>query len=238
MIFSNSVYSCRFITVRPHTASWPLFSKKFFVLICLHSGRRPRARDAEGTAQQCTVVHADQLARAAPALYRQRANDENNSQQIVRFSCVVHDNATKLHGGVVSDHKISIASRVAVLPWQPLPTRSPIHPLASICCPPFAHTSPALLRYPEPQDYFKGGNSLQDNIEVRRLYAAEIENLDEWFGKFVAAVATLGDADNTIVRIFLFLFPFHSLFCAHGMAVLFWIQVRLPLDATNFLSQY
>jgi len=53
--------------------------------------------------------------------------------------------------------------------------------------------------FPLPQDYTVDENTHADNIEVRRLYAAEIENLDDWFGKFVDAVAELGDADRTVI---------------------------------------
>ena len=40
-----------------------------------------------------------------------------------------------------------------------------------------------------------------DHLWARRAYAAEIENIDSWFGKFVEAVQQLGDDDNTLICI-------------------------------------
>lgn len=40
-----------------------------------------------------------------------------------------------------------------------------------------------------------------DHLWARRSYAAEIENIDSWFGKFVEAVEQLGDSDNTLICI-------------------------------------
>ena len=52
-----------------------------------------------------------------------------------------------------------------------------------------------------PVDYYHGPNSVADNIVARRLYAAEVENLDSWFGKYIHAVEQLGDAPSTVICI-------------------------------------
>jgi len=52
-----------------------------------------------------------------------------------------------------------------------------------------------------PVDYYHGPNDVADNIVARRLYAAEVENLDSWFGKYIHAVEQLGDAPSTVICI-------------------------------------
>jgi hypothetical protein len=52
-----------------------------------------------------------------------------------------------------------------------------------------------------PVDYYHGPNSVEDNKIARRLYAAEVENLDQWFGKYIHATRQLGDYANTVVCI-------------------------------------
>ena len=51
---------------------------------------------------------------------------------------------------------------------------------------------------PQPTDY-KGPYS-QGDLEIsRQTYTAEVENLDQWFGKYIAATVQLGDRSNTII---------------------------------------
>lgn len=61
--------------------------------------------------------------------------------------------------------------------------------------------STATRAFQPPVDYFHGPNSVDDNIVARRLYAAEVENLDGWFAQYIHATQQLGDYDNTIICI-------------------------------------
>lgn len=61
--------------------------------------------------------------------------------------------------------------------------------------------STATRPFNPPVDYFFGPNSEADNIVARRLYAAEVENLDSWFAKYIHATQQLGDYDRTIICI-------------------------------------
>ena len=54
--------------------------------------------------------------------------------------------------------------------------------------------STATRPFNPPVDYFFGPNSEADNIVARRLYAAEVENLDGWFAQYIHATQQLGDA--------------------------------------------
>ena len=61
--------------------------------------------------------------------------------------------------------------------------------------------STATRAFEPPVDYFFGPNSVADNVVARRLYAAEVENIDGWFGKYIHAVQELGDYASTVICI-------------------------------------
>jgi len=61
--------------------------------------------------------------------------------------------------------------------------------------------STATRAFEPPVDYHAGPNSVEDNIVARRLYAAEVENLDRWFGRYIHAVQQLGDYASTVICI-------------------------------------
>ena len=42
-------------------------------------------------------------------------------------------------------------------------------------------------------------NTPADNQIARRTYTAEVENIDEWFGRYIAETQALGDFGNTII---------------------------------------
>jgi hypothetical protein len=58
--------------------------------------------------------------------------------------------------------------------------------------------SAAGRKMPQPTDY-EGPYSQADLEMSRQTYTAEVENLDQWFGEYVAATVQLGDRSNTIV---------------------------------------
>ena len=55
--------------------------------------------------------------------------------------------------------------------------------------------------FPQPVDYFDGGFSAADLVTSRRLYTAEVENLDNWMQEYIDLVEKLGDLNNTIICI-------------------------------------
>jgi hypothetical protein len=60
--------------------------------------------------------------------------------------------------------------------------------------------STASRPYPQPHDYkARGSLNASQLVESRRLYTAEVENLDHWMGEYLKTIEELGDSNNTIV---------------------------------------